>query len=206
MKIKELLKNKDRLYLVIITLCLTAYHTWQYVMSGYRLNALLRVVMYLVFAVTTFFLGKKALYTNLIIFALVASYFNSFINFTSFFVILLSCRINRKTETKLLILYAVNESIALMIQHYEISHLIIHALTCLFFYQIYFYINKPAGLELTEDEIKILEELNEKKLMKACTSFSKNTMTQKLQEARKRNNISTNAELLAEYNMQKKVR
>ena len=59
-------------------------------------------------------------------------------------------------------------------------------------------------LDLTEDEVKILEELDEKKLLKAVTCFSKNTVTQKLKDARERNKIDTNAELLAEYNMTKK--
>jgi hypothetical protein len=91
--------------------------------------------------------------------------------------------------------------IALLVQDKEITHLLIHFATCAFFYVVYFYINDNK-LNLTEDEIKILEELKEKKMLKCCDSFSKNILTQKLKQARDRNGIDTNAELLARYNIQ----
>lgn len=194
--------KKENIYIIIITFLLVGIHTVQYILSGYSFPILLRVVMYAIFGLSVLFIGKKALYIDLIIFSLIAAYFNSFINFTSFFVILMSCRIYRQTESWVLMLYAINQSIAMMVQNYEISHLIIHFLTCAFFYIIYFYINKPKLLDLTEDERAILEEMKNGKLQKEITLFSKNIVTKKLQDAKTRNHIATTEELLAKYSVE----
>lgn len=193
--------DKARLLISVLTFCLAIFHSFQFVSSDYNLNCLLRICIYFVGSVSIVFLGRQALFVVLIITSLVASYFNSFVNFNSFFVVLLSCRLYRKTEKWVLFLYVINEMIALLVQDKEITHLLIHFATCAFFYVVYFYINDNK-LNLTEDEIKILEELKEKKMLKCCDSFSKNILTQKLKQARDRNGIDTNAELLARYNIQ----
>ncbi|MBR6552702.1 MAG: hypothetical protein IKT89_07675 [Clostridia bacterium] len=193
--------DKTRLLISVLTFCLAIFHSYQFVSSDYNLNCLLRICIYFTGSVSIAFFGRKALFVVLIITSLVASYFNSFVNFNSFFVILLSCKLYKKTEKYLLIIYVINEIIALIIQDKEITHLLIHFITCAFFYVIYFYVNDKK-LNLTDDEIKILEELREKKMLKCCDSFSKNILTQKLKQARDRNGIDTNAELLAQYNIQ----
>lgn len=87
-----------------------------------------------------------------------------------------------------------------------VVHLAIHVVLTFFFYvSISYFIQtrfKRKELELTEDEITILEELQREKMLKNCRSFSKNTLTQKLKEARDRNNIESNSELIAQYSMQ----
>lgn len=193
--------DKPRLVLSFLTLILATFHTCQFISSDYNLNCLLRICIYFANSVSIIFLGKKGLFFILIITSLIASYFNSFINFNSFFVVLLSCRLYRKTEKWVLLIYAANEILALLIQDKEITHLLIHFATCSFFYVIYFYVNDKK-LVLKPDEIKILEELREKKMLKCCDSFSKNILTQKLKSARERNHIDTNAELLAQYNIE----
>lgn len=193
--------DKTRLLISVLTFCLAIFHSYQFVSSDYNLNCLLRVCIFFAGSVSIVFLGRQALFVVLIVTSLVASYFNSFVNFNSFFVVLLSCRLYRKTEKWVLFLYVINEMIALLVQDKEITHLLIHFATCAFFYVVYFYINDNK-LNLTEDEIKILEELKEKKMLKCCDSFSKNILTQKLKQARERNGIDTNAELLARYNIQ----
>lgn len=200
------LKNdKSRLILCLLTLFLTVLHVCQFINSNYNLNCLLRICIYFLGVIGIALFGKKALFVVLIVSSLVASYFNSFVNFNSFFVILLSCRLYRKTEKYLLLIYVVNEIVALIIQDKQITHLIIHLLTCMFFYVIYFYVNEKT-LKLTNDEVKILQELKEKKMLKCCDSFSKNILTQKLKIARERNNIDTTAELLAMFSMHKIIK
>lgn len=193
--------DKTRLLISVLTFCLAIFHSYQFVSSDYNLNCLLRVCIFFTGSVSIVFLGRQALFVVLVVTSLVASYFNSFVNFNSFFVVLLSCRLYRKTEKWVLFLYVINETIALLVQDKEITHLLIHFVTCAFFYVVYFYVNDKK-LNLTEDEIKILEELKEKKMLKCCDSFSKNILTQKLKQARERNGIDTNAELLARYNIQ----
>lgn len=193
--------DKTRLLISVLTFCLAIFHSCQFVSSDYNLNCLLRICIYFAGSVCIVFLGRQALFVVLIVTSLVASYFNFFDNFNSFFVVLLSCRLYRKTEKWVLFLYVINELSALLVQDKEITHLLIHFATCAFFYVVYFYVNDKK-LNLTEDEIKILEELKEKKMLKCCDSFSKNILTQKLKQARERNGIDTNAELLARYNIQ----
>lgn len=202
--VSSLKSDKIRLLICILALCLASFHLFQFTRSGNE-ACLLRVSIYLIGSVIVFLFGNKALFFILITSSLIASYFNAFINFNSFFVILLSCRLYRKTEKYLLIIYAVNEILALIVQNKEITHLMIHFLTCTFFYLVYFYVNTPT-LKLTNDEIKILQELKEKKMLKCCDSFSKNILTQKLKIARERNNIDTTAELLAMFSMHKIVK
>ena len=202
--IKSLKTNKVRLLICIITFCLAISHLYQLIVSDNQI-CLLRIGIYIIGCFGVLLFGNKALFAILILTSLIASYFNSFINFNSFFVILLSCRLYRKTEKYLLIIYAINEILALIVQEKEITHLIIHFLTCSLFYLVYFYVNTPA-LKLTSDEIKILQELKQKKMLKCCDSFSKNILTQKLKTARERNEIDTTAELLAMFSMHKIVK
>lgn len=54
-------------------------------------------------------------------------------------------------------------------------------------------------LDLTNDEILILEEMCEGRLQKEISKFSQNTVTNKLKQARERNNIKTTDELISIY-------
>ena len=159
-------KNENiRIVTFLISLLLTGYHVFQYIDTGNPI-CFLRIAIYGVISLAVLLLGFSAMYFILIFLALLTCYFNSFINFTQFFVLLLACRMYRKSENWLLALYALNESVALMIQGKNISHLIIHLLTCVFFYMIYFFINKPKVLDLKPDEEEIVKQLAAGKLQK----------------------------------------
>lgn len=196
--VKSIFKDKIRLLILISTLLLTGYHIYQFFDTDNKI-CLLRVGIYAVLSIVIFLFNTKGMYFALIILALVTSYFNSFVNFTQFFVLLIACRMNRKSEKWLLGVYAINESIALMLQGREISHLIIHALTCFFFYLAYFYINKPKHLELLPDEEEIIKQLAEGKMQKEITLYSKNIIKEKLDHAKIRNHIIDTNELISLY-------
>lgn len=183
-------------FLTSIALC--GYHVWQYIQFDSPM-CILRIVIYGITSLTILLLGMKALYFILIVLVLLASYFNSFVNFTGFFVVLLACRMNRRSEYWLLAIYGINESVALMYQGKDISHLLIHLLTCLFFYVIYFYVNKPKALELKEDEEAIIKELAAGKLQKEIDIYSKNIIKEKLDHAKVRNHIASTEELVMIY-------
>lgn len=187
-----------RLLAFLTSVILCGYHVWQYIQFDSSI-CILRIAIYGVTSLTILLLGMKALYFILIILALLASYFNSFVNFTGFFVVLLACRMNRRSEYWLLTIYGINESVALMYQGKDISHLLIHLLTCLFFYVIYFYINKPKALELKEDEELIIKELAAGKLQKEIDIYSKNIIKEKLDHAKIRNHIASTEELVMIY-------
>ena len=197
-KLKSLFSDNVRIIACLSSLALCGYHVYQYFLIGNNI-CFLRIAMYFVLSLTIFMFSFKVMYLELIIMSLVASYFNSFINFTQFFVILLACRMYRKSEIWLLALYALNESVALMIQGKNISHLIIHLLTCIFFYMIYFFINKPKILDLKPDEEEIVKQLAAGKLQKQIDLYSKNIIKDKLDHAKDRNHIIDTDELVFIY-------
>jgi hypothetical protein len=189
--------DKTRLLISVLTFCLAIFHSCQFVSSNYNLNCLLRICIYFTGSVSIIFFGRQALFAVLIVTSLVASYFNSFVNFNSFFVILLSCRLYRKVEKWVLLIYIVNEIIVLLVQDKEIIHFAIHFVTCAFFYVVYFYINEKK-LVLTYEEEKIVKHLAEDKQQKEIQGMSGATIYRKIQSATKRNGI-TKKELVERY-------
>lgn len=131
-----------------------------------------------------------------------------FNNYTALFIVFVASLIKPDCKRSFTIIYAVAVTIAFLLNDEPIYHYLIHIARSFWIMYILNYFLKSKferrPLDLTEDEVKILEELDEKKLLKAVTCFSKNTVTQKLKDARERNKIDTNAELLAEFKMSKK--
>lgn len=196
--LKSFKKDNIRIITFLISLLLTAYHVYQYIDTTNPI-CFLRIGIYVVISLVILILGFSAMYFILIFLALITCYFNSFINFTQFFVLLLACRMYRRSEKWLLAIYVINESVALMIQGKEISHLLIHILTCVFFYLIYFYINKPKVLVLEKDEEEIIRQLADGKLQKEIDLYSKNIIKQKLDFAKVRNHVLSTDELVTLY-------
>lgn len=202
MKIKENIKSfftdKIRVISFLLSLFLCFYHVWQYI-EFQALNIILRVIMYGVFSFTILIFGLRFLYYTLIIMSLLACYFNSFMNWTSFFVLLLACRMNRSSEKWLLAIYALNESFALIYQGKGIDELVIHITTAAFFYLIYFFINKPKQLILKPDEEEIIKQLAEGKMQKEIDLYSKNVIKDKIDHALIRNHLIDKNELINLY-------
>lgn len=196
--IKTFKNDNIRIVTFLISLLLTGYHIFQYFSTSNSI-CFLRIAIYGIISLVILLLGFSAMYFILIFLALLTCYFNSFVNFTQFFVLLLACRMNRRSEKWLLAIYGINESIALMIQGKDISHLLIHLLTCVFFYLIYFFINKPKVLLLEKDEEEIIKQLAEGKLQKEIDLYSKNIIKQKLDFAKIRNHIISTDELVTLY-------
>ena len=196
--VKTVFSDKVRFLILISTLLLTCYHIYQFFTTDNPI-CILRISIYVILSLIILLFNTKGMYFALIILSLVTSYFNSFVNFTQFFVLLIACRMNRKSEKWLLGVYALNESVALMLQNKDISHLIIHALTCFFFYMAYFYVNKPKKLVLLTDEEEIIKQLAEGKLQKEITLYSKNIIKEKLDHAKIRNHVIDTNELVTLY-------
>lgn len=196
--IKSFKNDTIRIITFLISLLLTGYHIFQYFTTGNEI-CFLRIAIYAIISLVILLLGFKVMYLILILLSLLTCYFNSFVNFTQFFVILMACRMNRRSEKWLLAIYGINESIALMIQGKDISHLLIHMLTCTFFYLIYFFINRPKILELKPDEEEIIKQLAAGKMQKEIDLYSKNVIKDKLDHAKDRNHIIDTNELISIY-------
>lgn len=155
-----------------------------------------------------FFLYWSIFYCLILVFLIATTKSFLFNNYTALFVVFIVMAIKPEIKLPIILAYIVAVSIAFMINSETVYHYLIHLTRTAWIYYIldFFIQNKftRKPLDLTEDEKKILDELNEVKLLKAVTCFSKNTITQKLKDARERNKIDTNAELLAEYNLMRK--
>lgn len=198
--VKQLKNDRFRNIVCALSFALLMFHGYQFVISNFSYLCLFRAVFFFLVIPATIFFGRQAVYFMLIIFSIVISYFNPFNNYTGFFCLLMSCIITNRRKNILLALYALNEAFALIMQNCEIHHIGIHILTCAFWYVLYFYITKKkVALNLTDSEIKILDELIAGKQQKEIDFFNKNTITKKLLNARLRNGCKTTNELLFKY-------
>lgn len=202
-------RNSFLIYTCILSAIISILYTWKAMQEGFCTSAFLIIganISYIIGSIIfkyKFFTYWSIAYSCILLYTINNSPTKLFNNFTSLFVILIAIILKPQLKKRLIILYITAVSIVFIINQDCIYNYLIHITRAawLFFILDYSmqskYERKP--LDLTEDEIMILEELSEKKLLKACTCFSKNTLTQKLKDARERNNIDTNAELLSEY-------
>ena len=108
--LKSLKKDNVSIASLIVTILLCGYHIFEFFEID-NVVCLFRVGVYAILSLIIMFYNLKVMYVTLIVIALVASYFNHFLNFTSFFVLLLACRMYRKSETMLLVIYGINTEI-----------------------------------------------------------------------------------------------
>lgn len=194
---------KHNSFITAVCLCsfiIGCFHLWQFFLSDFNYNCLIRLLFFYAVIPIVLIFGKKSVYYMLIYFSLSISYVNQFNNYTGFFCILMSCKMIGKKHLFLLCVYFFNEFFALTVQESSASHYAIHFSSCILWYILYFYIsNSKIELQLTNDEIKILNALIDGKQQKEIDFFNKNTVTKKLAEARKKNNCKTTNELLYKY-------
>lgn len=199
----EEFKNDNTLSQILFVLVsLLGLHLYQYFSSGYNINCIYRVAYFAASIIFTLIFGKKAAYITLVAFSFVAEYLNTFNNYTSLFCILMAVRLFKETEKILIPMYFMNTITSLIFQEKSISHIAIHILTAILFYLLFYYERKETERDfffVTEDEMKILEEMRKGKQLKELDLFNKNTITKKLKQARGRNRCATNSELLCEY-------
>lgn len=193
-------KDKFSVFVCILSVIIGGFHTWQFIASDYNYNCFIRLIFFYSVIPGTILFGRKAVYVMLVLFSLGVSYVNTFNNYTGLFCILMSCRMIGRNRGILLVIYALNEFIALNVQGASATHYAIHYTSCLFWYILYFCVHcSKIELDLTDDEIIILDELIAGKQQKEIDFFNKNTVTKKLAEARKRNKCKTTNELLFKY-------
>lgn len=210
----------ERFYLIsgIISLLICLFCLMLCITAGFNWIHISFVAISLIFGILTIILKDGGYCYALIIAATILSYALPMSNILPFFLLALIMLQHPKWKFYLIFYYFIHLFIEEALIEYGILvhctetegpgviHLAIHILLTLFFFvSISYFVSirfSRRELNLTDDEKKILEELKEVKMLKNCRSFSKNTLTQKLREARERNNIETNAELLMQYQMQ----
>lgn len=141
------------------------------------------------------------------VYSFIILYWNRYYNFTSFLVIVICGHLTPKDRKWLYPCYCIDLLAALLINpNLTPAHALVHIGSCagiLALYHIFFDEAQPApqenSLDLTEDEMTILKELSDGRPLKSVQSFSKNTVTKKMKEARDRNGCINNEALLARY-------
>lgn len=182
-------------------------HLFEIKVSGFQMDEVIRSVFCAIYlAVGIFFLSRDTIYLLFSALALALLYFNKYTNYTSCFIIVLTIQHKPRYKIPLLVLYGMDVLVCLFIGHRLAHQAFIHLLNCLFIYLVVnLDFNSQSGLTLTADERKILDEWLEVGEMKAITCFAKNTVFRKMKEARDRNGLKDNEELLSRYQETKLV-
>lgn len=187
----------------LIASLLFCFHLYQLIDSNFLIQPLIRVIFYALLIPALFLIGRKALPFGFFLFALAIGLTISFDNYTPFLIVALACFLVPKAEILFLSLYALDIIAVCMLHDKSPIHLLIHYINCIFFYSFLKLLIKGRAkrepLILTPEETFILEELRNGKQQKEILTFSKNTVTKKLREARLRNNLATTEELLTRY-------
>lgn len=197
---KKVKEDKLLLASVLIIGAELICHIRQYIFSSYSIEPLIRIIFSSLYLISSFLFKRRFFYLLFALFALAITYFNKFNNYTSFFIICVISIKNPKYQFILFGAYILDVIISLMVGNRQASHTLIHFLNCSLIY-IFFLLelNPNKKLKLTSDEIIILQEWSESGELKALESFSKNSIFKKLKEARERNNLRENEELLNRY-------
>lgn len=188
-------------YTSLIAIILAMLHFRQSVYSQ-RTEALIRFCFCIFYPLLVGCLGRKSIPIFFILFSFPLSWINSFNNYTSFMIIMLSSYFYSKRNKELIICYCINESVALMFNHCAISHFVIHFLNCFCIYYMFTLFKKNINvkpLKLTETEVKILREMINGKAPKEIDIYSTNTVYKSIQDAKKRNGCISTAELLFRF-------
>lgn len=179
-------KDKFSVFVCILSVIIGGFHTWQFIASDYNYNCFIRLIFFYSVIPGTILFGRKAVYVMLVLFSLGVSYVNTFNNYTGLFCILMSCRMIGRNHGILLVIYALNEFIALNVQGASATHYAIHYTSCLFWYILYFCVHcSKIELDLTDDEIIILDELIAGKQQKEIDFLIKIQLLRNLQKQEK---------------------
>lgn len=193
---KKLIKSFE-LQIFVIALLLSLVHLWQYFDSGYNVNCIVRCVLFFLIGFFGLFFKEPFIYTGAFIGSLFVMQFDTFNNYSSFFFAYLLLKKYPKFQSTIFIIYAINIFIVCELHERYASHLLIHFMTCIIYYimaekeRIKLLLSDKVELELTEDEAKILYQLEiENKSIYSIEGFSKPTVCRKLRSAGKRNGLS----------------
>lgn len=213
---RELLKNikNDGMLRqsILINMIICGCMAFFYVDSGKMIEPLLYAIFFLCYVISALIFGRKCIPIMYIIFVAGAVQDTTFINCTSFFILVFISWCFPKWTKFLYSFYFLDILLVCYRHNKTVWHLLAHFSFCLVFWllaeSVKHYIQRTdmenvsktlVDLKLEENEEIIVKELAEGKLLKEIPTFSKNTKTKYLKQAMQRNNCSTPSELAARY-------
>ena len=202
----ELLKNdKDLMKLFFCHLLLIILHYYEYKITEIEYFWYLRAAGCGLISFLIFFFGRKGLAYGLLIFGCSLVYVNMFYNYATIFFIYIAIGANPKLKKVTPFIYLANVIVSFSMKHLNIIAFCIHIVYTIMFgikLNYVYAVNKPSKLNLTDDEIRILKELQAGKMQKEIEFFSPQTVTAKLKSARERNMCETTQALLAKFELE----
>lgn len=201
---KKVIDDKELVQLISCHLLIATLHLLYFVRT-HNSTELLRAAICTAAALSGTVFYRPGLRAGLIIYALTLPFYTQAVNYTDFFLIIISCR-NWKRPHRIAIvtLYAIDILLAFSARHEDPLVFGIYAVGCFIIYTIIKIINDKDNTQepvphFTEDEVIILEQLAQGKLQKEIEGFTKNTITKKLQQAQDRNHYTSREELKINY-------
>lgn len=204
--INKNIKDKTVVYAVVLCLILTFAHGLQFFRSE-LLTPLIYSISSFTAVILLLFCGKNIMPYYLFVVAVLYLFLIRFTDCSSFLVILACCFFKPKLKKTYILLYFSAMIVYMTLSNFAISHALIHFARCSLWYLVdsllssYIKTLRPvqAPLNLTDDEKLILDLLAEGYEVKEIKEFCENTVYSKLKDARIRNGISRNSQLVERY-------
>lgn len=195
----------------VFAFALLGFHIYQFIDSGFRAEAFLRVIFYSVCPFIIFLFGNIGIVYLVGILAFSTEQFNDFTNYTSFFFLCEIIILSHKPQ-KIIIALLYILDVVIVCQNHDKSaiHLTIHFIGCAW---IYFFTTetikeavkkavkqfKENRLILSDKEKYILSEMAKGAKQKEIEKYSENTVSKILKKCREKNFCSSNSELLMRF-------
>lgn len=197
----DLFSDEKMVRLFVVAIGALICDVYMYVDSGYKIEPLIRICYCVLFFPMAMIFGRKWVPFQYLIIAFSILYFNKWYNPTSFFLVACVALRHRKYRVPLFVLYGIAVFICLFISRRNWAHGLLHALYCVSIYFIALDIRSEfkRRLKATDEELAIIKQIAEGKEMKEIEGFSEYTIYAKLREARLRNNVRKNYQLVELY-------
>lgn len=187
---------------VLLVIC----HALQYHASGFYYKPLVYGALSLAYIVLTVFTGRRFLPQFLFTAGMVYLFCIRFDNYTPFLLVLIACYI----QPQYIPVYSGAYIGGTVFQFFRyrdgFTFVFIHYITCSFMFLALLALRKREQqrepLSLTPAEEDILQQITSGVEIKAVTGYSENTVYKKLREARERNSLANNTELITRYKRQ----
>lgn len=160
----------------------------------------------LAYIIVTVFTGRKYLHHYFFAAGLVYLFVIRFDNYTPFTLVLIACYMRPSCLPFYIGGYIAGTIYQFWNYDDDFTHVFIHYITCAFMFlgleALREKERKREPLALTPAEEDILQQIADGAEIKAITGYSENTIYKKLREARERNELINNTELIARYKKQ----
>lgn len=204
-KIKDVRSDIVQYSSIILSPTIAILYYISYIRDS-NISCMVRFCLFLIYPFFVLLFGRKGIFVQMIIYASILQAFIPYNNFTAFFITLISARMYKKWELPAIVLYIIVANMTLAIQGDSAVHISIHIFCCIFFYMIYFLIDRKISqrhLRLNKDEKKILQTLSDGFTQDCIDGYSKSTVARILKGCKEKNNCKSTSELIELFMSQK---